>query len=189
MCIRLSLEWQGPFSLPTRETRLSFLPPAEPGIYVWTVGLAVGRRISYIGQAADLQRRMYEHVFWTLGGAYCLYSDDHLLHAEHPILEYEPEPKNLLRPYLDDFTHLGQLAFKNLTAYEMYWSILGGDAQLREAVESALITEAQKMNEPLQNTRVSRGSAKSKSMTISSPFPTGTHIQRAISEIEYGSTE
>jgi hypothetical protein len=171
MELQIHLQWDGPFGLATSEQRAAFNPPDTPGVYLWTVGTAVRPLIAYVGEAVSLRNRMYAHVFWTLGGGYCLFGDDHLITGSEPIAKYLPGPANLFTRYLDDFDNLSKLAYRNLTAYRIYWATVMHDRYVRQAVESALITSARQNQQPIQNPRLSRSSRNSTRMQIQSVFP------------------
>lgn len=170
-CDPIELEWHGPFSLRTPESRLASTPPSLPGVYLWTVGK--DRKISYVGQAGNVHQRMYEHIHGTLGGAYWLYRPEFFEGGIKPTKEvavYWPEPKNLNRRFLEEFDTLSQAAFKNLTSYEFYWAVVEGGEGSGEFVESALISLARDSDHPVQNERVSRYGDPLHPIAISSTF-------------------
>jgi len=189
MTLSIQLKWQGPFGVATLKQRAAFSPPVAGGVYLWTVAFELGHRISYVGEAANLQERMYQHVFYTLGGAYCLYGDDHLARGDKPTPQYEPGPSNLFGRYLNEFDALSKLALKNIFAYRFFWAVLDKEREIRQAVESALITEARDREEPIQNDRRSRTPQKARCVHIHSPFPCNTRLGELCTELPYGELE
>lgn len=184
----LKLVWNGPFSLATAEGRHDFLPPTDGGIYLWCVGRHPHLRISYVGEASNIQWRLYEHIFWTLGGAYSLYSDNHMVDGampDHPA--YTPGPKNILDIFLGDFSKYSEMAYSNLLAYSFYWAtMIQANRFDRRAVESALIHEFKKRKEPLQNTRTSIAPINCPRRTITSEFKAGSELIAVPQSLEYG---
>jgi hypothetical protein len=185
----IHLNWQGPFSLGSSAGRSRFDPPSSPGVYLWTVAPNEGQRISYIGQAANINERMYQHIFWTLGGAYCLYDRQHLVEGNPPVPVYEPGLPNLISTFLNDFNRFSAIAIENAIGYNFFWAILDTDTSIRRAVESALITRAREREEPIQNMRLSRNSANSPHVVITSLFSDGVKVEALSGEIEYGVSE
>jgi len=184
--LEIALEWKGPFGLGTPEQRAAFSPPMKSGVYLWTVANDDCPRISYIGQASNLQERFYQHVFWTLGGAYRLYGEDHLVRGLPPEDIYVPSMENLLTSFLADDSSLRELARKELCTYRFWWATVKEQRVVREAVESALILSAKERGEPIQNPRVSRGQLRSPHLRVAPAFPVGTKIGSPAYAIEYG---
>ncbi len=167
---QVHLDWQGPHSLATDDGRRDFNPPSESGVYLWCVGRHPNHRISYVGEAGDLQQRLYEHIFWTLGGAYCLYADDHMVDGKSPVDAYKPGLGNILTVFLGDFPKYSAMAHQNLLGYTFFWATVPGDRAHRRAVESALIANFRDAKEPLQNARVSVSAADCKKLSVASKF-------------------
>ena len=119
--IDIQLDWKGPFGL-SAEHRACFSPPRASGVYIWSVAPTKGYRVSYIGECANLADRMYHHVHCMLGGAYTLYGDDHLDDGAEPKPLYEPGPQILYTRFCDEYTTLSQLALRNATAYQFFWT-------------------------------------------------------------------
>jgi len=198
--ITLELLWKGPFTLSTPEERRHFDPPTGGGLYLWCVGRHPGYRVSWVGQSGNLEGRMYSHICSILGGAYWLYSDAHLIDGLGPVqeyAEYKPGLKNILEVFLADFGKHSSMALRNLQSYTFFWAEFPGElpggedrwkpSVVRKAVESALITEAKKRGEPLQNGPRSLGSAKSPRVTIKSRFlRAGFEVPGIPEEIQYG---
>ncbi len=151
----IKLGWYGPNRIPAPNKKEgTFNPPKEPGVYLWTVAPTKNYRISYVGEASNVHDRMYQHFFWTLGGAYCLYSDDHLIHGNKPKPIYTPGMQNLLSLFVTEFKTKSKLALDNLLGYSFFWAATSSDRTLRQSIESALITRASSEEEPLQNVKV-----------------------------------
>lgn len=188
MIKEITLKWDGPFSLASSELIAKFKPPKEPGVYLWIVGAAEQYQISYIGETANLWDRIYAHSTSMLGGAYYLYSDDHLIHRKDPNehVKYKPGFCNLLTKFLSEYPNYSLVAHRNLTLYKWFWAVLSEEKEIREAVESALIDAAQKENVPVQNDRPSRGSHKARHVKISSALPPGVQVRGLRSFCEYG---
>lgn len=182
----LHLIWKGPFNLVTDEGRSTFLPPNDGGIYLWCVGRHPHLRVSYVGEASNLQWRLYEHIFWTLGGAYSLYSDDHLVDGANPLPGYTPGLKNILEVFLGDFSKYSEMARSNLLAYSFYWATISGSRFDRRTVESALIHAFRKTNEPLQNIRTSIAPINCPRRMITSEFEAGSELIAIPQSLEYG---
>ena len=180
------LDWKGPFGLSTEKERAGFSPPTESGVYLWTVANDECLRISYVGQASNFQERFYQHMFWTLGGAYRLCGDSHVLQGMMPEEVYVPSMKTLLTQFLADDSTLRERARTELCAYRFWWAPFAAEKVVREAVESALILSAKERGEPIQNPRVSRGQHCSPHIRIQHPFPSGTRIGGVVSSLEYG---
>lgn len=189
MAMQICLDWRGPFGLATPEQRSAFMPPETSGVYLWTVGGERQTLISYVGEAVNLRQRMYAHVFWLLGGGYCLYGDDHLVHGIAPVADYTPGHGNLFTRYLNEFDSLSQLAFRNLIAYRFFWACAPQDRFVRQAIESALIADARKRKQPIQNPRLSRSPQNSTRLQLRSTFPCSGDIGGMPSEILYGELE
>ncbi|HKX45891.1 MAG TPA: GIY-YIG nuclease family protein [Planctomycetota bacterium] len=169
--VELLLNWAGPFSLRTPESRQAFRPPSEPGVYIWTVGTR--RALSYVGQAADLRARLYQHIHNALGGAYWIYEREYFEGRTVPsdVSAYEPEPATFNQRFLDEFDRLSQLALLNLTSFEMYWAVVEGGRQQREEVESAYIAWAREQSpRVVQNEALSRAGDASNPLLILSSF-------------------
>ena len=195
--VSISLNWKGPFDLSTNVSK--FMPPASPGVYLWTVAESKGNLISYIGKAKDINHRFCEHIIYTLGGWSCLYDDKYFHDGGFPIASYNPvapyKPgrlSNLLTNFIPSFRNV---AFKNLLSYKFYWveviypEKLSKSAEnvFLESVESALITSAKEhKQQPLQNSSVSRGPDKSISISLINPFPESTAIADYCPVINYG---
>ena len=184
--LTLHLDWKGPFCLATSGARQAFAPPSEGGVYLWCVGRDPVHRVSYVGQAVNLRDRMYQHIFWTLGGAYRLYSDGHLVDGSCPVPEYEGGLENILTVFLADFGKYSATALHNLQSYSFFWVAIPGERSIRQAVESALITEAKRAGEPLQNDKRSRTPAKSRRLMIVSSFQCGAEVAGIPIKINYG---
>ncbi len=182
------LKWSGPHSLASREDRQTFSPPAQSGVYLWTVANDAGPKISYVGQAGSLVDRFYEHVFWTLGGAYCLYGREHLIDGSPPEPVYRPSIGSLLTDFWDpDDAYRGlDLARENLAAYRFWGAPVTADRVIRETVESALIDAARTNSQPLQNERVSRCPGSSPCLSVRSVFRDRVGIAALSHVIEYG---
>ena len=114
MSLDVVLEWKGPFSLASRAHRTSFAPPASSGVYLWTVANDIAPRIAYVGEASNLAERFYEHTFCTLGGAYCLYDDDHLVQGNKPVPLYRPSQTTLFMNFLGEPERFAMLGLRNL---------------------------------------------------------------------------
>ena len=186
MAIEINLSWQGPYGLATPELRERFAPPSQPGVYLWTVGQQSNYHVSYIGKANDLKERMYQHVTAMLGGAYHLYDEAHMVRGEPPKSRYQPGLANFLK----DFDTMTGLAHLNLASYRFFWAVLEQNTRVLEAVESALITDALRSGEHIQNGKVSRGPSKSKKVHISCQFPSNLSIRGIRTEYcPYGDLE
>jgi hypothetical protein len=141
---------------------------------------------------------MYEHIFSMLGGAYRLYSDDHLVNAVSPVKSYEGGFENILETFLADFDKYSRMALHNLQSYSFFWAAISGELPgsenrwsplaVRQAAESALITEAKDRCEPLQNS-ISLSSANSPRLTIISSFQPGIDLPGVPKEIYYGALD
>ncbi|WP_291321844.1 hypothetical protein [Desulfonatronospira sp.] len=186
MPTEILLEWKGPHSLLTDDTREYFLPPEYPGVYLWCVGKQDSFLISYVGRASNLQKRMYEHIFWMLGGRYDLYGDDHFLEGAPPKSEYIPSFKNLLTDFVKDFSNRSSLAYRNLTLYTYFWATIRKDWRTQIAVESAIIEQSKKLNQPLQNDRLSLRPENSPHLLIRSHFESNTFPGALSKSIYYG---
>lgn len=162
--VNITLQWEGPFSLDTPDNRSQFLPKDAPGVYLWTVTQrlehVISFRISYVGETSSLRDRMHEHVSAILGGKALLFEDGQLLKGTQLTPFYKPplRHENPFREFLEGFNKHSQLAYMNLVSYRFFWAEMskyGGrqGSPYRKAVESALIVDAKKRNDPLQNGR------------------------------------
>lgn len=66
----LELNWHGPHRLPESLFRPESGIPEATGVYIWALPSGGEHLISYIGYAANLRERQYNHVVLTLGGGY-----------------------------------------------------------------------------------------------------------------------
>jgi hypothetical protein len=171
--------------LDTEENRRLFSPPATAGVYMWVVGKENDLRISYVGQTSNLRKRMYEHIFYTLGGAYWLYEDSHFVNGANPEAKYAPGLEGILTQFIPYFSELSMVAYKNLTLNKIYWAILEEVEKTRILVESALIRQATIDSEPIQNERVTRLPIPSKPLLIKWPFPPGCRLHGVCEELSY----
>ena len=183
MSLEITLEWRGPFDLASHDHRVVFAPPTTSGIYLWTVA---AHRVSYVGEATNLANRFYQHVFSMLGGAYCLYDEDHLSRETPPVPVYRPSQESLFTTFFDDFDRHSRLAFRNLVSYRFWWATVDDKRKVRQAIESALIEEARQRGEPIQNDRVSRGPSASVRLRITSVFQTEDKVKGISGTIQYG---
>jgi hypothetical protein len=187
--VTMHLDWHGPFNLATHEGRRDFMPPNEGGVYLWCVGRHPRLSISYVGEASNLGQRLYEHVFSTLGGAYCLYSDDHLFDGATPVAGYNPGLNNILELFLGDFAKYSAMAHHNLLAYSFFWATVPGDRCDRQTIESALINAFRESREPIQNARTSIAPANCRRLMITSRFKPGFELTAVPQTLEYGTVE
>lgn len=127
MSLDLVLDWKGPFSLASRSHRTSFAPPASSGVYLWTVANDIAPRIAYVGEASNLAERFYGHAVCTLGGAYCLYDDDHLVRGNTPVPLYRPSQKTLFTNFLDEPERFATLGLRNLMSYWFWWAVVDAE--------------------------------------------------------------
>ena len=158
----VSLAWNGPYEL--QQLAKGFKSATgRPGVYLWTLPLDDELKIAYVGQAADLVVRMHQHIFYTLGGGYCLYDPEELragrVTAFTKNAEYSPGLDDSMEKFLEDLSRFQQMARENLQCYRYFWaevSAWSGDAARdRQLVESALIRQAEDVSNCLQNARVS----------------------------------
>jgi hypothetical protein len=98
----------------------------------------------------------------------------------------------LLITFLADFEKYSALALHNLRSYRWFWAtaaqLAGPMNGIRKAVESGLISEAKKSDEPLQSTRCST-SARCRSVVIISRFPSGLEFPGIPERITFGTHE
>ena len=181
----VTLNWEGPFMLDTHENRERFSPPSNAGVYIWVVGKQNDLRISYVGQSSNLEQRMYQHIFYTLGGAYLLYEDSHFLKGTSPTEKYEPGLEGILTKFIPRFPELSRVAFRNLTLNRTYWAVLHEAAETRTLVESALISQATIKGEPIQNERVTRRPIPSHRLLIKKAFPSECRLHATCPDILY----
>jgi hypothetical protein len=200
----VKLKWYGPYSLKTADGRKEFRPPTVAGVYLWCVGHP-DFRICYVGKSGNLKDRLYGHITATLGGAYWLFKDTHLIERLGPIFpstnwdefkEYEGGFENLLDRFIGHFDVYSARALHNIQSYSFFWSEFSGEMldigdrwnpnEVLEAVESALITKARACGQPLQNRRLSRSSAKCPKVIIESTFQQGIEVPGFLEIIEYG---
>ena len=186
MSNKITLEWKGPHSLREDKDRKQFLPPETPGIYIWCVGTLDSLLLSYVGKANDLKNRMYEHMFWMLGGRYCLYGEDHFLEGAQPNPEYKPSFNKLLSDFIKNFDSRSALAYYNLTHYTYFWAVMKKDWNIQRAVESAIIQRGRKWGQPLQNDSLSLRPENSPNIEIKSTFESATFPSALSETIRYG---
>lgn len=188
----IKLRWRGPYKLDSPEGREAFTPPGESGVYLWCVGKPPKLRVSYVGQAANLENRFYEHISCTLGGAYSLYSDDHMVAGKSPKPLYQPVLKDRLKNYLEqfvgDFQKYSTIAHDNLRQYRLYWALVEDDTIMRRSVESALLSRFQENEEPLQNVR-HIPAQRCRRVSITSTFDQGSELTALVKPIQYGDLE
>lgn len=186
MTQEITLNWKGPHTLNTEDARKRFSLPNKPGVYIWCVGKPGSFHLSYVGYAVDLQKRMYEHIFWMLGGRYCLYGDDHLIECKPPKPVYTPSFENLVTDFLGDFSRYSDLAFRNLTYTTLFWAVVDQNSIDLRAVESAIISKGKENDEPLQNDRLSLKPENSSSLMIKLEFESGFGVNVLLSNISFG---
>lgn len=178
---KVRLAWKGPFEL--QQLARGFEDARDrPGVYLWTLTIDDRSEIAYIGQAADLAVRMQQHIFYTLGGGYCLYDPADLRAGQVTAFtenaRYKPGLDDSMEKLLGDLPELQEMARKNLESYRYFWaevSAWSGDATLdRQLVESALISRARDKSRCLQNARVSVASRNDERLEVSSRFDAGS---------------
>lgn len=171
------LSWKGPYEL--QQLAQGFEQAGgRPGVYLWTLPLKEGAEIAYVGQAADLEARMQQHIFYTLGGGYCLYEPEELragqVTAFTKNMEYSPGLHDSMEKLLEQLPRFQQMARENLQCYHYFWaevSAWSGDAAKdRQLVESALIRQAEGVSSCLQNARVSVAPRTDMAVAVESVF-------------------
>lgn len=193
---KIELEWMGPFSVDTPDSRRSFIPPHQPGVYLWAVvqhsDSVSSFKVSYVGQTSNLRNRLYEHISGILGGLSSLYGDEHLVQGEIPekkLRKYEPSHANLLNEFISDFPKYSQLAYQNVMSYRFFWAEMPGysgsvQSCFRKAVESALIKYT---GHQLQNTNLSLEPRNSPKILIESNFAKAEALRMLLpSTMSYG---
>ena len=197
MPLQITLNWQGPYGLASAELRRAFLPPEQPGLYLWTVGAAGADRyqVSYVGETGNISTRMHTHVTSILGGAYYLYDDDHMTRGADPNRRerwvYQPTFRNLLEHFLNDYDRFSKAAVRNLAGYTFFWAVPEPTVtrEVRQSIESALIASLQEEKVPIQNDRPSVGPARAWRVQLSSISPSGISIRGLRARCEYGTIE
>jgi len=195
MPLEIRLDWQGPFGLASAEQRRTFRPPEQPGVYLWTVG-ANRYQISYVGEAGNISNRMYTHATSMLGGACYLYKDDHITQGADPNKsqhwEYRPGLESLVGQFLSNYEWFSKAAFRNLVGYTFFWAVPVPtvNREIRESIESAIISAAQEESVPIQNVRPSVDRLRARRVHVSNILPSGvTSIHGLRSRCEYGTIE
>ncbi|MCB9609461.1 MAG: hypothetical protein H6716_22910 [Polyangiaceae bacterium] len=149
--------------------------------------------IAYVGQASDIRDRMYQHVFWTLGGAYYLYETDYLREGRigrgNEGVVYTPGLEGLMNSYLLRLGDLQQVAVENLRCYRYFWAEVrswsGAASQDRRQVESALISRARTESPCLQNGSLSSAPIPRNVLTVKSEFGESGGVRALYSPIVY----
>jgi hypothetical protein len=186
------LDWQGPYEL---DELVDGLRSAErcPGIYLWTLPLDDQLKIAYVGQASNVRDRMYQHIFYTLGGAYCLYGPDDVragrVSSITKDLAYEPGLEGVIQEFLPRLRELQRTAEENLRCYRYFWAEMrgwsGSGARDRRLVESALIGRARDNPDCLQNARLSLAPCPDTALKVESSFGEQQEIEALKRPIEY----
>lgn len=153
----VQLAWDGPCNPFPGVAGEAFDPPDASGVYLFTVPRSQGPAITYVGEASSLRSRLLEHVFWLLGGAYELYSQESLTGDGELETEYSPGRgrENLVPGFVARWEELADLARRQLRNYRFYWAVVAGDRGLRRCIESALIEAARREGGALENARLS----------------------------------
>jgi len=125
---------------------------------------------------------MRQHIVCTLGGQYLLHSDNHLIQGAPPDQVYTPDRDNILAVFLADFARYSALALHNLLAYRFFWATLPHEQFVRRMVESAIVNEARRLGEPLQN-HPRAVPANARAVSITSTFPPGIRLRGIPAEI------
>ena len=191
---KIELYWDGPHS-PFENEGTDWNPPEKPGVYVFTIEPQGAPEptpiITYVGEASDLRNRLNEHIFYFLGGGYALLKEEHLDKAGFldDWYAYQPRAKrsNLVKGYLNDYERMSGLAIANLKRYRFSWAVLDQERAVRQAVESALISEAGE-REHKENARLSLAEAKVEPLRIHSRALEGSllPIEALAKPLEFG---
>ena len=186
----ITLEWVGPFN-PCQEETHEFKPQNKPGIYIWAVGSKTEKFISYVGKAANLKQRLYQHMVYMLGGSAYLYEPKKLKNAEALENVYKPAPKDWNLNFIENYSELSTCALENLKAYEFFWVEFNLSNEYRKAVESGIINSVIKSGKDhmMQINEISIYSVDSPAVNIVSNFPSDITLIGLDTEVVYGTNE
>ena len=114
----------------------------EAGLYLWTITLAEGELIYYVGQTGrSFRTRMLEHFKEHMSGGYHLYEPDAFACGEKVMLWpgwYDSERKTTVLEFIDMFSELAGDIIRLAKMYRFYLAPLQCERRLRERIEAGL---------------------------------------------------
>jgi len=114
----------------------------KAGLYLWTIKLAEGELIYYVGETGrSFRTRMLEHFREHMSGEYHLYEPDAFACGKKVMLwpgRYDPERKTTVPEFIDVFSELAGAIIRLARLYRFYLAPLQCEKRLRERIEAGL---------------------------------------------------
>jgi len=145
MTAAVDLQFQGPFSLLSREPPSLFDEPAaqKPGIYLWAVPYHLGGYLPiYVGETgASIAQRNKDHVIQTLGGNYRVCDPDRLPFGEARVIWnglWRKDCRHRLGEYLHRVEELLPAIRRELLLEVVFVAPAKLESRLRRRIEGAV---------------------------------------------------
>lgn len=177
----LDLKWHGPFGfLPDVSIACVFTHDIgkHPGLYLWTVPIGEEYLINYVGETErDFAERLEEEARYMLSGQDS-FADSELLR--------QGIRKRISTPTITDFLgrydYYSKRLYESLATCRLFLAPMNADRQLRQRVESALISHLRKTSE-----RCRQFLANKKCLSPQSP-PLEVNMSAPVALVGLGST-
>lgn len=152
----VKLNFLGPYSwldMPDAPSLLEAETSRHPGIYLWTIPLAHGHLVYYVGETGRAFRvRMLEHYKEHASGMYHLYDPERFAKGEKISLwpgRYDVGERKTALECIVAYPHLCRAITELTGIYRFLLAPLECDARLRRRIEAAIAAELMCQSDPM----------------------------------------